>query len=40
MFTYVMMLHKSAQRQSVGLIIVMMKITGFSVRESELNKVC
>lgn len=38
-FTYVVMLYESTQRQSVGLVVVMMKFVGLFMRQSKLNKI-
>ena len=38
-FTYVVMLNESTQRQSVGLVVVMMELGGLIVRQSNLDEV-
>jgi len=38
-FTYVVVHHQSTQRQSVGLVVAMMKLTGLFMRQSKLDKI-
>ena len=38
-FTYVVMLYESAQRQSVGLVVTMVKLSGLFVGQSQLYEV-
>ena len=39
-FTYVVMTYESTQRQSVGLVVTVMKLASFVVRQTKLDKVC
>ena len=38
-FTYVVMLYEPTQCQSVGLVVVMVKLTGFPMRQPKLDEV-
>jgi len=38
-FTYVVMLNESTQRQSVGLVVVMVEVTGLIMGQSDFDEV-